>query len=319
MRIALVSDLHLSARSPECVAHWHAARRAVQRIGVDLTVHLGEVTPGGPFCSDEVRVAAQLVGQWPTDMRCLVGNRCGSSGAFKAGSPDHWLRAWLRACRPSLDTDHWLVKADGWRLLGVDAQILGTGSEKEDSLWRLMDAETRASDAPAHTAVFLRWPNACGSVARCGTNKCEAAGRAYARLLNGPLKASLKVVVSGHMPPFIDIGATGVRHFLLPPSVRTPADPLQCRMGEKLVGVGLLELDQDEIGFELWCPDGITRHPVSRVPIGRAATQAHGSRNRARERSMSQAFSSGTLDRWGGPGSACARSTYAYEPALRRP
>jgi len=28
MRIALISDTHLSARSPECVANSHAARRA---------------------------------------------------------------------------------------------------------------------------------------------------------------------------------------------------------------------------------------------------------------------------------------------------
>jgi len=41
MRIALIADTHLSARSPECVANWHAARRAVGRLGADLTVNLG--------------------------------------------------------------------------------------------------------------------------------------------------------------------------------------------------------------------------------------------------------------------------------------
>lgn len=290
MRIALVSNLHLSEQSPEYVAHWHAARRAVQRIGVDLTLHLSEVTTGGPFCSDELRVAAQLVAQWPTDMRCLIGNRHGGEGVYKAGSPDYWLRAWLRACQPSLDTDHWVLKADGWRLLGVDAQILGTGSAQEHSLWRLLDEETGASDAPANTALFLHWPNVRGLVTHSGANPCEAAGRACARLLSGPLKASLKVVVAGHMPSFIDVAATGVKNLLLPSSLGTLLDHEQGRIGEKLVGVGLLDLGQHEMGFELWCPDGITRHHAIRLPIGRAFALEHGSRNRAREHSIPQAL-----------------------------
>lgn len=297
MRIAMVSDLHLSARSPECVAHWHAAQRAVQRIGVDLSVHLGEITAGGPFCSDELRVAAQLIGRWPTDLRCLVGNRCSADGASMIGSPDHWLRAWLRACQPSLHTDHWLFKADGWRLLGVDAQVLGTGSTQEHSLWHRLDDEINASDAPEHTAMFVRWPNACGLGALSGANACAAASRAYARLLGGPLKTSLKVVVSGHMPSFIDASAMGVRHFVLRQSVGAVPDQLQCQNGEKLVGVGLLDLGQDEMGFSLWCPDGMTRLHVTRVPMGRAIAQKHRSRNRARE--QSQSFLSGTLDQWG--------------------
>jgi hypothetical protein len=47
MRIALIADTHLSARAPECVANWHAARRAVERLGADLTVNLGDITLDG--------------------------------------------------------------------------------------------------------------------------------------------------------------------------------------------------------------------------------------------------------------------------------
>jgi len=32
MRIALITDSHLSPRAPECVANWHVAWRAVERL-----------------------------------------------------------------------------------------------------------------------------------------------------------------------------------------------------------------------------------------------------------------------------------------------
>jgi hypothetical protein len=43
MRIDLIAETHLSARSPERVANWHAARRAVGRLSPELTVNLGDI------------------------------------------------------------------------------------------------------------------------------------------------------------------------------------------------------------------------------------------------------------------------------------
>jgi len=64
----------LSARSPECVANWHAARRAVERRGANLTVHLGDITLDGQVHSDELAFAARLMQQWHTEVRCMPGN-----------------------------------------------------------------------------------------------------------------------------------------------------------------------------------------------------------------------------------------------------
>jgi hypothetical protein len=274
VRIALVADTHLSSRSPESVAQWHATRRAIQRIGVDLTVHLGAVTPGGPFCSDELRVAAQLIGQWPTEMRCLIGNRNNGDGGCRTGLSDHWLRAWLRACQPSLGSDHWWVlRTDGWLLLGIDAQILGSGFAKEQSLWRQLDDEVGRLSAAPRTAVFLHWPDGCGGHAAPSPGRAGwEARRAHEVLLGGPLAAKLELVVCVHRAPAID-AATGVRQFWLPPTVpgRTGLRPNE--VDEKLVGVGLLELGRDEIGFDLWCPDGITRYRGGKLPLGRAGRE----------------------------------------------
>jgi len=286
VRIALVADTHLSSRSPESVAEWHATRRAIQRIGVDLTLHLGAVTPGGPCCSDELRIAARLIGQWPTDMRCLVGNRNNGDGGCRTGLPDHWQRAWLRACQPSLGFDHWVLRAEGWLLLGIDAQILGSGCAKEQWFWRQLDDEVGGLSATPRTAVFLHWPDGCG--AQAATSSARAGWedrRAHEVLLDGPLATSLKLVVSGHRTPVID-AAAGVQHLWLPPTVPGRAEFGPHGVNEKLVGVGLLELGRDEIGFDLWCPDGITRHRGGLLPIGRASSDVVVMRSADRERSI---------------------------------
>jgi hypothetical protein len=283
MRIALVSDTHLSARSPECVANWHAARRAIQRLDVDLTVHLGEVTLGGPFSADEFRLAAWLIGQWPTEMRCLTGSRDFGDASRQTDSPDPWQRA----CRLSFGSDHWVLRAGGWRLLGFNAQILGTGSAREQSLLRLLDDEDGALDTQPRTAVFVHWPSACGGqLAPSAASAGQAASRAYAGLIGGPLKASLQLVVSGHRAPSIDFAATGVRQLRLPPTVHIGPDFNRHRIGEKLVGVGLLELGRDEVGFDLWCPDGLTRHHGSKLPLGRASGDAVVARSTDRQPSV---------------------------------
>jgi hypothetical protein len=47
-------------------------------------------------------------------------------------------------------------------------------------------------------------------------------------------------------------------------------DDLQLRIGEKLVGIGLLDLGDGNARFDLWCPDGMRRHDVSTQQFFRA-------------------------------------------------
>ena len=123
MRIALIADTHLSARSPECVANWHAARRAVGRLGADLTVDLGDITLDGQTHGDELAFASRLMQPWPTEMRCVPGNDDLGDGSGESPLDERLLRAY----RDIFGPDHWVIKAGDGKLLGINAQLLGTG------------------------------------------------------------------------------------------------------------------------------------------------------------------------------------------------
>jgi predicted phosphodiesterase len=259
MRIALISDTHLSARAPECVANWHAARRAVERLAANLTVHLGDITLDAQSYGEELVFASRLMQRWPTELRCVPGNHDLGDGSGEVPLDGRLLGAYGAVFGP----DRWVVSTGSWRLLGINAQLLGSGSVQELELWRWLDEQVGRAATHAHTALFLHRPllrPESGERTRKGRYVASAACE---RLLHGALHRTLRLVVSGHTHQYLDRTVDGVRHLWMPSTAFVLPDEMQARIGEKLVGIGLLDFGGDTAGFDLWCPDGMTRHDVS--------------------------------------------------------
>jgi 3',5'-cyclic AMP phosphodiesterase CpdA len=266
MRIALIADSHLSPRAPECIANWQAARVAVERLGIDLTVHLGDISLDGQNDSKDLTFAAARVREWPTEMRCVPGNHDLGDGSGEAPLNQRLLAAYRGLFGP----DRWWVNAGAWRLVGINAQLLGTGSPEEAEQWRWLEELASAPQTPMPTMLFLHRPAAPrpGDPKVLGRYVVE---RARHRLLRGPLHPTLRAVVSGHTHQTLDATEDGVRHLWIPSSAFVMPDWMQTRVGEKVVGLGLLELEGGSLRFDLWCPEGMLRHDLSLMPVFRAA------------------------------------------------
>jgi 3',5'-cyclic AMP phosphodiesterase CpdA len=259
MRIALIADTHLSARSPECVANWHAARRAVGRLAPEFTINLGDITLDGQTHPEELEFAANLARDWATPMLCVPGNHDvgDASGEVPFNAPLHL--AYMKLFGP----DHWALRVGTWLLLGVNAQLMGSGTEHEQAQWHWIEAQAALAGPQDRTALFLHRP-VLRSVAGEGKRKGRyVAAAACERLLNGPLRASLRLVVSGHTHQHLDVTEDGVRHVWMPSSGFILPDHMQARVGEKVVGVGVLDFKDECVSCDLWCPDGMLRHEVS--------------------------------------------------------
>src|SRR5215471_2752714 len=74
MRIAVVTDSHLSPTAPACNANWAAVKDYVARARVDLTVHLGDITLDAPTDHSLPGFARALCDSWPSPWRFLPGN-----------------------------------------------------------------------------------------------------------------------------------------------------------------------------------------------------------------------------------------------------
>jgi len=103
--------------------------------------------------------------------------------------------------------------------------------------------------------------------------------RPLARVRPGDPKSTLRVVVSGHTHQYLDLVMAGVRHVWMPSSGFVLPDEMQPGIGEELVGIGLLELHDETMRFDLWCPDGMVRHEHSSMPAYQVmAADNHGGR-----------------------------------------
>ena len=245
MNIALVADSHLSDRAPESVANWHAAARSVAALEPDLTIHLGDITLDGENRPDEIPFAAEHIRSWPTPMRCVFGNH-----DMGTGSGEEPLSATaLQQCIASIGPDHWHMSVRGWTLLGLNAQLLGSGTAEEMLQHAWLQAIASHLTSEDRVALFLHRP-----VRRPQHDTGMPIGRyvpdqASRWLLEGPLRRSLHVVLSGHTHQALDFVAAGVRHIWVPSASFVIADALQERVGQKTVGLGWLSLSPGALGY----------------------------------------------------------------------
>lgn len=270
MRIALITDSHLSPRAPELVANWRAAAAAVAASGAELTLHLGDITLDAERWPEELDFARQCIASWPTPMRCIPGNHDIGHGSGEAPMD----LAALQRYRTLLGPDRWSIVAGGWLLLGLNAQLLGDGSAEEAEQWQWLEEHAAQADEKPVALLLhrpLAWPTP-GEAARLGRYVPAAARR---RLLVGPLRDRLALVLSGHTHQWLDWQADGIRHCWLPSTAFVLPDALQSRVGDKLVGFGLLRLENGRAAIDLHAPDGMQRHDFTHLPAARLFAGLH--------------------------------------------
>jgi 3',5'-cyclic AMP phosphodiesterase CpdA len=256
MRIAVIADSHLSPRAMECVQNWYGAARAVGEAQALLTVHLGDITLDGVRDADELAFAKELVDEWPTPMLCVPGNHDIGTGsgeeAFSALGRARYLR--------TFGADHWSVPCAGWLLIGLNAQLLGTNTAAEASQWDWLEREVQGLDEFDRVALFLHRPlvRAPGDA---GMPMGRYVGASHAqRLLRGPLRRSLKLVMSGHTHQALEVAGDGVQHIWVPSCAFVISDALQAPVGRKIVGMWVLRLDAAAPSYQALCPSGAARN-----------------------------------------------------------
>jgi hypothetical protein len=78
---------------------------------------------------------------------------------------------------------------------------------------------------------------------------------------------NLRIVLSGHVHQYLDHVVDGVRHIWIPSTAFFFRDSIQEPVGEKVTGLGLLELNGEGYRFDLVCPDCLVRNNVVEQPF----------------------------------------------------
>jgi 3',5'-cyclic AMP phosphodiesterase CpdA len=275
VRIILVTDSHLAQTAAPCNDNWRAARDFVRRAGADLTVHLGDITLDAIDDPAHDACALALSADWPTPLRFLPGNHDIGDNPPGPGVPAEQpldLER-LAAYRHRFGADYWGLDAAGWRLIGLDAQLFDSGSEAEAEQWRWLGAEF-AQLGRRRVVLLLHKPLYLDDPADPTPHIRYVPAGPRRRLIEMLRPIDLRLVVSGHTHQYFDRTLGGVRHIWLPSTAFVIPDTIQDRLGEKVTGLGVLELMEDGYRFDLVCPEGMVRHSLVDCPFY-AAMAAH--------------------------------------------
>ena len=270
MRILLITDSHLADGAPELVANWRAAARYAERSAIDLTIHLGDIGFDAINIPAQLDEAKALVDAWPTPMRLIPGNHdIGDCSGTRDVPEREWLTADSRARYLALfNEDRWAIDADGWRLIAFDAQLFGGGTDEEAEQWDWIASEfDRAAGKPI--IVVLHKPLFENPLTDIDHHMRYVPLAARDRLLALIGLADVRLVLCGHAHQYLDRVVDGVRHVWLPSCAFIIPDAHQKRLGEKIVGVGVLELERNREVFryalDVVAADGIIAHDITQL------------------------------------------------------
>lgn len=195
VRIAHISDTHFSPIKRHFLANWEPLAAWLRALNPDLVVHTGDVTVDGADSDADLDHCADLLAGLGCPVLCVPGNHdVGDLPLPGQRQPidDRRLARW----RARFGPDWWLHDRGGWRIVGIDSLLCGSGHPDETAQDAFLDAAL-ATDRPialfCHKPLFLDRPDE-GDTGYWSTP--PAARRA---LIGRFAAASVRLVASGHI------------------------------------------------------------------------------------------------------------------------
>jgi 3',5'-cyclic AMP phosphodiesterase CpdA len=256
-RIIVISDPHLSPTHGFFWDNWCLACERVNRLSPDAVIVSGDLCINGPDSDEEMAFAGMALRRLEPPVYAIPGNH--DVGDEPPGQePDQIidekrLRRWMSV----FGADRFAFGLGGWRVVGLNAQLLGSGlpQEKHQDDW--LDSELSRGAQPVllalHKPLFLQSSDESEPTA---TSVNPDPRR---RLLRRMQEAPVRVVLSGHLHCHRDVMREGLRH------VWAPSTAFLLRAQEDaaaITGMLCLDLDEAAIRVELLSVPGLVAHDL---------------------------------------------------------
>ena len=187
IRVAQISDTHLSHRRAYAVPNIEAILRAIVDDEPDFVVHTGDIAADDPDDAEERAFAFRMLSTgMPRPFAVVPGNH--DTGGF---SNDLWSRERNDAFRATWGHDTFSVDLDSWRLVGANVYRLG---EQEHDDWL---AEQCATDR--FVALFVHQPMFLRAFEIDDDPDWSLDGERRRTLRRSLGRADVRLVASGHL------------------------------------------------------------------------------------------------------------------------
>ena len=255
-RIVQISDNHLSARHGYARSNWEATVAHIGALGPELVISTGDLVIDDPDEADTRAFARARFDRLPCPWLVVPGNH-----DVGDGPPTPWQDQPVTAARVEAFVDTWgmdrfVHDIDGWRLVGINGLLLGSGvhhleTEQDDWLEEtLAGADGRRIALFAHKPFFITTPDEADTI-------MNVPGSARRRVLAQLDRHGVELIATGHLHDARVRHTGSAAHVWCPTSAFLLMDHEIDPFGG-VPQVGLIEYDFD--------PDGVSWR--TRTPTG---------------------------------------------------
>lgn len=250
LKIAVLSDPHIGSTNPVFVPNWDKVVQHVNaRHDIDLAIILGDLTLLGSEQAEDLLFGRRALEALNLPWLALPGNHDVGDIARTSHQPSNSER--LQLWNEHYGPGHWHDdRLAGWRLIGINSQIIGTGLAEEEAQWEALSQAlaTCGSRKPVlftHMPLFLKeWAEEDRPAWALMTE-----GRDRLRALI--LEHGVRAVVTGHMHRTIQFDTPETRMiWCAASSFLTYDQSMPEQPGAALLGLTILTVGDQHIDAE---------------------------------------------------------------------
>ena len=261
MRLIQISDTHLSPGKAHFADNWPPLARWIAEQRPDLVIHTGDVTVDGADVEADLRHSAELMRSLGARFRAVPGNHdVGDAGSDRQPVNDERLLSW----RTHFGPDGWVEDVENYRLIGLNALLLGSGHPEEATQARWF--ETVMNDAGGRQiAWFLHRPLFLHSPDEGDTRYWSVKPQPRFRLIELARRHPVALVASGHLHKAHDFRNEGTRYIWAPASSFLVGEMAPPMPGEKRLGAVVYDIDDGTLKAEIVEVPGLAPHWIDEV------------------------------------------------------
>jgi 3',5'-cyclic AMP phosphodiesterase CpdA len=261
-RIIQISDTHISPAKTHFAGNWTPLAEWIATARPDLVIHTGDVTIDGADSDEDLRHCAGLLDALGVPFRAVPGNHDvgDSNHRHQPVNPERVAR-WNRY----FGTDRWSLDIEEWRLIGLDAMLVGSGLSEEAAQLAWLDgvmaqAEGRRLAWFLHRPLFIEDPD------EADTGYWSIKPEPRGVLLEMVRRYGVALVASGHLHKAHDFVRDRTRYvwgpsagFLGGPQIIPP------RPGERRLGAVHYQFDGNTMHAAIVEVPGLTEYWIDDV------------------------------------------------------
>ena len=154
VRILQISDTHISAEHSDFAENGAVIARAIAELKPDLVINTGDLSMNGAISAVDLELAKSWHDKLGVPVLTVPGNH-DVGDTFENRSDQVLDTARVAQFRTIAGPDRWTHDIDGWRLIGLNAMLFGTGHPEEEVQFEWLAG---AVETDAKIAIFMHKP-----------------------------------------------------------------------------------------------------------------------------------------------------------------